>query len=283
MYSLAILCIGGLIGGVVVGVKECIKENYLMGLGILGAILCLALIFLLFPRKKLAKRKGYTYTPRTVGKRSASVTFSPNYNGTSYSGSIDWGDPGDTSYTKYEVFQLLSGKEKEFLVCSGLSSISYDDSYTAKVEYGVLTYNLLGKHSFVEKTQSEYETAKNKVNSRNKKIVLFLQIFMPILFILFYSSYVIRDVTLPPILQICFIVSVLYYSLFFPVIEIPNIRKELFSLPLNILISLFSIGIFVLYYFCDPVVYHHSASRYLPLFFLAGIELLGFIYSVFDI
>ncbi len=276
IFSLAILCIGGLIGGIVIGVKECIKGNYLMGIVIIGAILGFTLMFMLFPRKKLAERKGYTYTSRTVGKRSASVTLSPNYNGTSYSGSIDWGDPGDTHYTKYEVFQLLSGIEKKFVVCSGLSSRSYDDYYTSELEYGVLTYNLLGKHSFVIKSQSGYAATKNKVNSRNKILVLFLQVFMPILFAVSVSRYA-ADIS-TDFSQICLIVSLLYYSLFFTVIEIPVIRKEVFSLPLNIFISLFSIGIIVLCYFYVPIVYNPFS-----LLLIAGIELLGFIYSVFEL
>ena len=145
-----ILVLGGVVEDVYHTILDFSKEHELLFI-LLVALVVLFLLYLILPKKCYVCYLGTTIHSRKVGRRSASASVSPNYDGSSYSVSYDPGDPGDWVYEVCDVYEFPSGARKEFHVRSSLNEEERIDT----VQYGVLVYSLF--FHFFKPTVNAYD------------------------------------------------------------------------------------------------------------------------------
>ena len=214
---------------------------------ILGIIGVCGVVFLykLFPRTSPAY-SYYETRSRTVGKRNASITLSPNYNGTSYSGSIDWGDPGDTFYKNYHCYKLPSGKVLSYY--SGESDEYLTESTQLHDgEYVYLKYNIFSHSCYSsEGAEKAFRDKEKRFEKKTDSILKFVAYFYNLAMILMLFSCVSpSDALVPYIYTIITIVEVNVCVFFIPLL-LAFMRGFYISVTGNIVIT----ALYFLAYFC---------------------------------
>lgn len=248
----------------------------LIQIAIVGIIL-FALYFII-PKKRYVRYIGTESSGRTVGKRGASITLSPNYDGTSYSGSIDWGDPGDRVYSVYDVYEFPSGRRKKFYKHS-----SYEWESENNNSYGVLVYSLFF-HSF-KHTDNAYEKfIEEKIEERSNVLLCPTTIFrsyniisiLCCLFSMFPPAflYSIHE-DFPGV--IFSLLALHYFSFFIPIIIACNIGSSVSLKERSVFLFLHVFTFLIGYYFAK------DASLLLTkemLFLFIGMQIVAFIISL---